>query len=108
MITTDLQAVSRLPLHTRMETAVGLGFDVFNGRRGDLEIRPDMSLKDIEFQNLRTSDKIFKARICTTAKEVREAVELMFGSSVFQRGYSKLRIVNGSAEGRIIVMNVAR
>jgi len=107
MITTDLQAVSRLPLHTRMETAVGIGFDVFNGLRGDLEIEPDMSLKDIAGPE-HDGKRIFKARICTTAKEVREAVELMFGSSVFQRGYSKLRIVNGSAEGRIIVMNVAR
>jgi hypothetical protein len=95
-----------------METAVGLGFDVLNGRRGDLEIRPDMSLKDIDIDDwshgCHGTNRIFKARICDTAKEVREAVELMFGSSVFQRGYSKLRIVNGSADGRIIVMNVVR
>jgi len=92
-----------------METAVGLGFDVLNGRRGDLEIRPDMSFNNIGFSDVNSnSNKIFTARICTTAKEVREAVELLFGSSVFQRGYSKLRIVNGSADGRIIVMNVAR
>lgn len=95
-----------------METAVGLGFDVLNGRRGDLQIEPDMSLKDIDIDDwsmgCHDGKRIFKARICETAKEVREAVELLFGSSVFQRGYSMLRIVNGSAEGRIIVMNVAR
>lgn len=108
MITTDLQAVSRLPLHTRMETAVGLGFDVLNGRRGDLEIEPDMSLKDIKlFDVMGDGHRVFKAISCETAKEVREAVELLFGSSVFQRGYSKLRIVKG-VRGRISVMNVSR
>lgn len=108
MISTNLQSVSTLPLHTRTETAVGLGFDVLNGRRGDLEIRPDMSLKDIKlFDVMGDGQRVFKAISCETAKEVREAVELLFGSSVFQRGYSKLRIVNG-VRGRISVMNVAR
>lgn len=108
MITTDLQAVSRLPLHTRMETAVGLGFDVLNGRRGDLEIEPDMSLKEIDLWDvIGDGNRVFKAISCETAQEVREAVELLFSSSVFQRGYSKLRIVNG-VKGRISVMNVAR
>lgn len=103
MITTDLQAVSTLPLHTRMETAVGLGFDILNGRRGDLEIDQSLSVKDLKEDNSR----IFKAINCDTARDVRDAVEMLFGSSVFQRGYSKLRMVKNPLGG-ISVMNVAR
>ena len=102
MITTDLQAVSTLPLHTRMETAVGLGFDVLNGRRNSLELDQSLDIKNLK----EDSNRIFKAIICDTAKDVREAIELMFGSSVFQRGYSKLRMVKNPLGG-MSVMNVA-
>ena len=107
MITTDLSPVQSLPLHTRKEVAVGLGFDVLNGRRDSLEIDHFLNIKSVEDNN----DGILKARICNTANEVREAVELMFDSSVFQRGRSKITIVNstfnGDGKGRIVVMNQA-
>lgn len=46
MITTDLQAVSTLPLHTRKETITGLGFDILNGRRDSLKIDQFLKMKD--------------------------------------------------------------
>jgi hypothetical protein len=102
MITTDLQAVSTLPLHTRKETAVGLAFDVLNGRRDSLELDQFLDIKNLK----EDSNRIFKAISCDTAKDVREAVELMFGSSVFQRSYSKLRMVKNPLGG-MSVMNVS-
>ena len=46
MITTDLQPVSTLPTHTRIETITGLAFDVLNGRRDALKIDQFLRLKD--------------------------------------------------------------
>ena len=46
MITTDLQSVRTLPLHTRKETITGLGFDILNGRRDSLKIDQFLSLKE--------------------------------------------------------------
>jgi hypothetical protein len=85
-----------------METAVGLGFDVLNGRRNSLELDQFLDIKDLKDDN----NRVFKAVCCDTAKDVREAIELMFGSSVFQRGYSKLRMVKNPLGG-MSVMNVA-
>ena len=101
MITTDLSPVQSLPLHTRKEVAVGLGFDVLNGRRDSLEIDQFLTTS-----RLRPSRRIFKVICCDTAKDVRSAVELMFNSGVFQRGYSRIRIQKG-ALGGVNVQNVS-
>ena len=102
MITTDLSPVNSLPLHTRKEVAVGLGFDVLNGRRDSLEIDQFLTIKSVEDN----PTAIFKVICFDTAKDVRSAVELLFDSSVFQRGYSRLRIQK-SALGGVNVQNVS-
>ena len=95
MITTDLSPVQSLPLHTRKEVAVGLGFDVLNGRRDSLEIDQFLTIKSVEPD----SSRIFKVICCDTAKDVRSAVELLFDSGVFQRGLTKLRIQKSALGG---------
>lgn len=102
MITTDLSPVKRLPLHTRKETAVGLAFDVLNGRRDSLELDQSLTIDNVK----EDSNRIFRVICCDTARDVRDAVEMLFGSSLFQKGYFKLRIVK-NAFGGISVMNVA-
>ena len=102
MITTDLSPVNSLPLHTRKEVAVGLGFDVLNGRRDSLEIDQFLTIESADDD----SSRIFKVICCDTAKDVRSAVESLFDSSVFQRGYSRLRIQK-SALGGVNVQNVS-
>ena len=109
MITTDLSPVQTLPLHTRKEVAVGLGFDVLNGRRDSLEIDQFLTIKSVARLGSKVepdSRRIFKVICCDTAKDVRSAVELLFDSSVFRRGYSKLRIQK-SALGGVNVQNVS-
>lgn len=101
MITTDLSPVQTLPLHTRKETAVGLAFDVLNGRRESLEIDQFLTIKNLK----EDSNRIFKVICCDTARDVREAVESLFDSGVFQRGYSKLRVVKNPLGG-LSVQNV--
>ena len=102
MITTDLSPVQSLPLHTRKEVAVGLGFDVLNGRRDSLEIDQFLTIKSVARLGSKVepdSSKILKVICCDTAKDVRSAVELLFDSEVFQRGYSKLRIQKSALGG---------
>jgi hypothetical protein len=107
MITTDLSPVNSLPLHTRKEVAVGLGFDVLNGRRDSLEIDQFLTIKSVEDNSSRIFKEYpLKVICCDTAKDVRSAVELLFDSSVFQRGYSKLRIQK-SALGGVNVQNIS-
>ena len=95
MITTDLSPVQSLPLHTRKEVAVGLGFDVLNGRRDSLEIDQFLTIKSVE----ENSKEILRVICCDTAKDVRSAVELLFDSGVFQRGLTKLRIQKSALGG---------
>lgn len=95
MITTDLSPVQALPLHTRKETAVGLAFDVLNGRRDSVEFDQQLTIKSIESDG----KKILKVICCDTARDVRDAVESLFDSKVFQKGYSKLRVVKNPLGG---------
>ena len=108
MITTDLSPLQSLPLHTRKEVAVGLGFDVLNKRRDSLEVDESLRTKSITPDDVVLDEgRILKAIHCDTAKDVRDAVELLFDSSVFQRGYSKIRVLRNPF-GELIVCNVTR
>ena len=108
MITTDLSPVQSLPLHTRKEIAVGLGVDVLNKRRDSLEVDESLRTKSITPDDVVLDEgRILKAICCDTARDVRDAVELLFDSSVFQRGYSKIRVLRHPF-GELIVCNVTR
>jgi len=108
MITTDLSPVQSLPLHTRKEVAVGLGFDVLNKRRDSLEVDESLRTKSVTPDDVVLDEgRILKAICCDTARDVRDAVELLFDSSVFQRGYSKIRVLRNPFGG-LTVCNVTR
>ena len=103
MITTDLSPVQSLPLHTRKEVAVGLGFDVLNKRRESLEVDESLRIRSITPDDVVLDEgRILKAICCDTARDVRDAVELLFDSSVFQRGYSKIRVLRNPFGGLTI------
>lgn len=110
MITTDLSPVQSLPLHTRKEVAVGLGFDVLNKRRESLEVDESLRIRSITPDDVDLDGvivvldkgRILKAICCDTARDVRDAVELMFDSSVFQKGHSKIRVLRNPFGGLTI------
>ena len=75
MISTDLQSVTTLPVHTRKETIVGRGFDVLNGREKSIKIGTDLKAFD--------GTLVFLTQeIVTSAKSLRRYVELYFDLAV--------------------------
>ena len=109
MITTDLSPVKTLPLHTRKEVAVGLGFDVLNGRAECIKFDESLRTKSITIGDalMIKNFRVLKAICCDTARDVRDAVELLFDSSVFQRGYSEIQVLKNNLGG-VTVCNITR
>lgn len=101
MITTDLKSVSKLPLHTRIETAVGLAFDVMNGKKNNVQIKGDLTPIDLgEF-------KVFSARLADSASSARAVVESYFQTyPELQRGKLGLRMVS-SRKGSVDIYLMA-
>lgn len=87
MITTNLQSVSTLPLHTRTETAVGLAFDVLNGVRNSLQVDGQLNISSTG-----SSTKILSTALAQSAKEARAIVEKYFESKFLQEGIYAIRV----------------